>query len=75
MFKRGKRGRSRIYMNRVPAQCDRNYMISASCSNCIASANPLRTLKHVSFCSVYYCSGQSNMVGCRGAWLLDLPPL
>ena len=38
-----------------------DFVVTATCSNCLASANPVRSLHHVSFGSVFYCSGQSNM--------------
>lgn len=45
-----------------PQEPGGDYLITATCSNCVAGAIPARTLQHVTFGSVFYCSGQSNMV-------------
>jgi hypothetical protein len=44
-----------------------DYTITATCSNCVQGAAPSRVLHHVTFGSVFYCSGQSNMAS-PGAW-------
>ena len=45
-----------------PQSAGGDYVLTATCSNCITSAIPMRSLSHVTFGTVFVCSGQSNMV-------------
>ena len=44
-----------------PQPAGGDYSLTAACGNCVAGASPAVTLAHISFGTVVYCSGQSNM--------------